>query len=187
MAGAGLWLTDIASVNSLGSPLLSTHWVVRSLAIGKGAAYNSTLFDNAWLKTHVESIDMPFPYFDITDVHIQASKTYFPGFNNVNSTVLTLYEDNQGTTLDRVLKWQNLILESGAGYEGCYTLPDVYKARLEASLLSDITGNIVTTAILSGIWPTQIEPLALTSTEERLSLKVTLSVDSCKIERPITR
>lgn len=183
-------IKDLASSINLGSPLLSTHWQVASLSIGQSnytnakglQAYDNQTFDSRYLSMHVESIDIPLAYFDITDMHIKASKMYYPGFNNVNSTVLTLYEDTYGNSLRRVLAWQSKIMVDIPGLEGCYELPANYKGKLIANLLSDISGEITAEVTLEGLWPSQVEPMPLSSTDDRIAIRVTLSVDSVSVK-----
>jgi len=173
------WLPD---------PMLANQWAVTGIIFNriKDKPYVN-IFELDYLRMYVESIDFPFPYFDVTDLHVQTSKLYYPSYNNVNAISISFYEDNEGTTLSKLLAWQDLMYNSNTG---AYSLPAVYKATVNLHLhngklnVGESDPTAIISARIKGVWPSQIEPLALSGESERIVLKATFSVDSVEFAQP---
>lgn len=168
-------------------PMLATQWVVDALVIGIHGIANDksravdAMFTTRWLRSHVESLDIPFKLFDVDNRHIQASRMYYAGFNNVNAFNMSFYENIYGQTLAKFLAWQDLISDK----ESNYSVPALYKANMRMSILdgNKFTDQDTVIVDLKGIWPSQIDPFSLSSdNSDRLIVKVTMSIDEINIK-----
>lgn len=108
------------------------------------------------------------------------SMTYFPDFNDISGTDVTLYEDIHYSALHYLYMWKKLILDEF----GNYAPSSEYKYPLTLNLFS-YTDSVtpVMKGILHGCWPSEISSHSYSyENTDRVKTTVQFSVDSSTIE-----
>jgi hypothetical protein len=100
---------------------------------------------------YVENANIPFPSLNVKEIMEAGKKTYYPGFLELSSFDLTLYEDVSARSRKYIQKWQERIRHPTEGY---YYLPSNYKRDIEFELLNN-QNQVVLTVRLLDCWPTQ--------------------------------
>lgn len=128
----------------------------------------------------IESVSLPFPKLAIKEGYFgSGSFTYFPGFEDIDSFDLEIYEDSKASALQWSIEWRNRIRDPDSGF---YALPPEYKQTFSFEL-HDTTGQTVITVNLIDCWPSQPSPWALNYKESgRIVMNVNFSCDDCKVE-----
>jgi hypothetical protein len=178
--------SEISGTNLI-EPLLPIGWSVDSISIGLGifagtkvdpyyAGSPKPVFDSTWLRKHVESVDIPLRFFDVESRHIQSSKMYYAGMNNVNAFSMSFMEDSDGSALEKMLAWQAMNMDS----ENNYSVPYRYKGVMFVSKYNlQVKEKTVYLLEYRGIWPSQIDPITLSpDSSDPIKIKVTFSIDN---------
>jgi len=122
---------------------------------------------------YVEEIAPSIPEISAEAFHVENSKRYDPGFEDVSSFTATIYEDDKGAAMAWFLRWR-----AAVSSDGFYGRPSEYKRAIHLTL-QDAKGNVATTATADGCWPTTASPYTMQSeSSDRLRLEVTFSVDA---------
>lgn len=126
-----------------------------------------------------ETISFTHPSVPSQGRHNTGTMTYFPDFNDIEGTSITLYEDENYSALYYFMKWRNLMLDSS----GNYFPASNYKRNITVEAYSFRRSNIpVFTGTLIGVWPSEISTFEYSYEDsERIKLEVQLSVDSNEV------
>lgn len=132
---------------------------------------------------YVQGVSIPMPFLESNGISREATKLYFPGFEDVNSATFTFYEDSNYTVHKMLHKWRRLIRSD----KGLYSLPVTYKGTalvaLYPAILSSERGASArpTPSLklrLNGLFPTTQPPTDVNyESNNRVTVPMEFSVD----------
>lgn len=167
---------------SLPDPALVFRWDCISVTFGSAAAL--VIPENFY--DYVHGVSLPIPHIETNPAFRQATHTYYPGFSDVNSTTLTLYEDHSYTMHSLMQTWRAIVVDA----DGNYGLPVDYKCEFKFRLLGLAEGENTATvkvplvARVIGMFPTTQAPTDLNyQSSDRVIISQEFSVDDVKLER----
>ena len=150
--------------------------------IGASLSAGSSLID----LRYVQGVSLPHPYFDHAPAFREATRTYYPGFNDVNSLSVTFFEDSQYRVHRMLNNWLSLIRNKF----GLYSLPKSYKGTMlvagyPANSGRSAGGTQSPTYVfrVTGLFPTTQPPTDYSyDSNGRLTIPMEFSVDSAEPE-----
>ncbi len=157
-------------------PLLNFDWKVELPDIGN-AGVNVT---GDTFNFYAEEVTIALPYYQSNDVFRCGSRKNYPGFSDVGSITVTLYEDNQMTASAYLNHWHSLIQNKAGAY---YNLPSVYKKTFYVYCY-DVKGNTVGLFKVTDAWPLQRGNYSLqSSSSDRVILSAEFATDGIFFQR----
>ena len=157
----------------LKDPLLDFKWVVESQTVPDLDGFVGIP------SNHIESVDVPFNNIQIESGQFTGSGfTYYPGFHDISSFSINVYEDQECTALKWTQAWKARVKNFSTGE---YYLPRNYKGNLRVALLNS-KNDIICRVKLIGVWPADTQSYSLNYTNNgRVVMSQTLSVDDQEI------
>lgn len=133
---------------------------------------------NEWVIA--ETLTFTHPSIPSQGRHGGGTMTYFPDFNNIASSSITLYEDQYYSALFYIMSWRNLVIDQ----EGNYGLPIEYKRNIDIEIYSIFDSSEPTiVGTLYGVWPSEISAFEYSyEGQDRIKLQVDFSVDAGSVD-----
>lgn len=147
-------------------PVLTFKWACESLPFGHDPTY-------------VEEVNVPHPSLNAKSPLFGAGTyTYVPGFREIGTVNLSLYEDSKMTTTKWLKEWQSRIYRES---DGAYFLPTNYKRDMFFSIM-DVTGKVIAVVEMINAWPTTMSEWPLSySNADRLVIRQDFAVDRVNV------
>lgn len=112
--------------------------------------------------------------------HGGGSMTYFPDFNDIAGSSITLYEDQYYSALFYIMQWRKLIIDD----QGNYGVSNFYKKDLKVEAYSyQDSKNPVMVGTLHGTWPSEVSAFEYSyEGQDRIKVQVEFSVDAGSVD-----